>query len=58
MTRRQRRFLALLGLILIGLSLALLVYAVWPLDSAVELVPLPDGLFPRPDAWLVPGGLG
>lgn len=57
MTRHQRRFLALLGLILIGLSLALLLYAAWPLARAVEQVPLPAGLFPEPDAWLLPGEL-
>jgi hypothetical protein len=57
MSRRKRLFLALLGLTLLTLSLALLAYALWPGETALQRVPLPS--LPRvpPDAWLLPGGV-
>lgn len=56
MFRRKQLILALLGLILVGLSLALLAYALWPLDTALQRIPLPPEPFRRPGAWLLPGG--
>ena len=55
MIRRKHLVLALLGLILVGLSLALLAYALWPLDPALQRIPLPPEPFRRPGAWLPTG---
>ena len=56
MSHRTRLILALLGVIFIGLALVLLAYVLWPLDSALQRIPLPPGPFREPGAWLPPGG--
>ena len=52
MSRRTRLVLALVGLLLVGLAVILLVFALWPLDSALQRVPLPPGAFREPGVWL------
>lgn len=57
MSRRTRWLLALLGLILIAVSLVLLAYAFWPLGPDVNRVPLPPEIFRPPDASLLVRGV-
>lgn len=56
MSRRTRLVLAILGLLFVALALILLAYALWPLDSALQRVPLPPDAFREPGAWLPPEG--
>lgn len=48
LTRRQKWGLALLGLALVVLSIALLAYAFWPLPDAMDAVPVSPTLFAPP----------
>jgi hypothetical protein len=48
MSPRTRTILAVIGIALLLLSMAVLVYALWPLDSTSRQIPLPPELFNRP----------
>jgi len=56
LTRRARRFL---GLLILLISLAFLLWGLWPLDNAIRTVPLEDLQLPTPvgslPAFLVGG---
>lgn len=58
MSTRWRVGLALIGLILVLLSLAALAYALWPVESVFERQPLSPTLFAPPQSWLVEESLG
>ena len=49
MSRRTRTTLAVIGLLIILISLAVLVYALWPAGSTSQRIPLPTDLFIRLD---------
>jgi hypothetical protein len=53
MSRRLRLTLALVGLCLVALSLALLAYALWPIAINVERQPLAPTLFAPPQSLAV-----
>lgn len=55
MSSRLRIILAVVGIILILLSIAALVYVVWPLEEGSDQIPLPPELFRQMEAtfdWL------
>ena len=58
MSRRQRRALAVGGLLLVVASLALLVYALWPIATNVERQPLAPTLFVPPQSLSLEQRLG
>ena len=58
MSRRLRLTLAVVGLLLVALSLALLAYALWPLPSNVEHHPLAPTLFVPPQSFALWPRLG
>lgn len=53
MSSRWRVGLALIGLILMALSLAALAYALWPVESVLEQERLAPTLFVPPQSWLI-----
>ena len=53
MSSRWRVGLALIGLILMVLSLAALAYALWPVESVLEHEWLAPTLFVPPQSWLM-----
>jgi hypothetical protein len=53
MSTRWRVGLAIIGLIVMGLSLAALVYALWPVESLLDRQPLAPTLFAPPQSWLI-----
>lgn len=52
MSSRWRVRLALIGLIVMVLSLAALAYALWPVENVLERYPLAPTLFAPPQSWL------
>ncbi len=48
MSRRQKRALVVIGLVLVFVSLLLVIYTFWPLPGVLETVPLAPTLFAPP----------
>lgn len=53
MSRRLRLTLAFVGLALVFVSLLLLAYALWPIDSSIERQPLAPTLFAPPQSLVI-----
>ena len=57
MSRRRRLTLAILGLMIVAVSLLILAYVFWPLASVREQIPIAPTLFAPPQSlatWLRP----
>ncbi len=52
MSSRWRVGLAVIGLVLMALSLAALAYVLWPVEPMLERQPLAPTLFAPPQSWL------
>lgn len=51
MSPRWRVVLAVVGLVLVALSLVALAYALWPVEPTLERQPLLPTLFVPPQSW-------